>query len=339
MDAPYSRDAEGYAETVAELQAACRRVRELGMHVFLGYHAFDRSTVRHALPEDGRRRVDARGERRPVPCPIGPDYWNAVFEERAVILTEALADPAYQLDGFLFDVEVYRLRGWGADCYCDDCLREFAEHAGLDVTPRGLPAAERAAWLADQGLSRDYERFQLQRVTELAAGLRERLDAMRPRDPATAGMVFGYYPENPIQTWRHALATGLSDGERPVLLMPEYTYSGFDETLHLEGRAEQLAETVGRPIALIPGFNYLRVPEPESWPSHLYAFATRADGYWLYPGAQLVEGSSLPDDVVPRAHAALRLANEEIARSVEDPEYQSELQWRPQWPHETAPAE
>ena len=329
MQAPYDKSDAAFAPLVEQLRASCRRARELGMHVFLGYHTFDTSTVRVAVKNNPRKRVGPDGKQHNAPCLLDPHYWHTVFENRAVILTEAMKEKQYQLDGFLFDIEVYRVKGWGELCYCDGCFSGFAKAQRLHVSVTDVPAAAREKWLGDDKHEKAYRKFRDDTVRQMATRLRNRVTTVRP------GMIFGFYPQNFVKTYQIALAQGLATKQQPVLMMPEYTYSGYNEGLDLEGRKKRLNDMVGKPVLFIPGFNYLKVPDPKAWPVHLYEFATRADGYWLYPGARLVDGGGVTAEQLPVAYAGLKRANAEIRKRLADPAYQSALKYRPQWPDKT----
>lgn len=130
MAVPFETSTPEFARTVTALGKGCRRAKELGVHVFLGYHTFDPDTVRTAVKDNPRRRVDAQGKLCQAPCLLDPHYWSKVFVDRAVVLTEGLSREDCQFDGFLFDIEIYRLKGWGELCYCDACFAAFAASQG-----------------------------------------------------------------------------------------------------------------------------------------------------------------------------------------------------------------
>ncbi len=239
------------------------------------------------------------GEGEGAICVSEPVFWDRVIADPMERVVSVLSGPEYRLDGFLLDMEEY--------------------------------AAEAIQWLPVCGSPHARS---LQAIAERAGRTREKLQTLRP------GLRFGAYPirldERREVLW--AWLRGMSQPQQPVFLLVEYTYNGYSPELDLKGKVAAYGSKVGNPIVLVPGFNFLKISEPQAWKMHLYEFAREADGYWLYPGARLVQKTMGDAGGLAEAFAAIRGANSEIRAYMESPQRTSPLDFRTQAPHESEKA-
>jgi hypothetical protein len=218
-----------------------------------------------------------------------------VIHEPMERVAAALAGPEYHLDGFLLDTENY--------------------------------AQKRTRWTLGCG----GEATSLQAVTARARSTRETLESIK------SGLLYGFYPVQPRESRVPLMAFigGLAQPERPVLLLPEYTYEGYRPELELREKTEIYSKNAGNlPVILVPGFNVLKIPDSSAWKMHLYQFAKEAGGYWLYPGERLVLRTKVGSSGPEGAYAAIREANQEIREFLKNPGRASGLDYRPQRPDE-----
>lgn len=276
-----------YPENMARLERVSRKAHDLGLRLFVGWHA---------LGPQARSLSDGREQEAPL-CISTSQYWEVAFAGPMQRVARALSGPGMRLDGFLPDVENY--------------------------------AREPVAWRGGCNGSS----LSLEQVADLAAGTRREVRSLHP------GLAFGLYPvranEGRDVFW--AWARGLSDPESPLLLLAEYTYSGYRPELGLQGKIKAYEAHTGHTVLLVPGFNVLKIPEPRAWSTHLNAFAKAAGGYWLYPGGHLVRGAPVGTHPAEEAFRAIREANSEIRSAAAGPRLGMETEHRRTPPHQLDP--
>ena len=69
---------------------------------------------------------------------------------------------------------------YSGPCYCDACWGRFVAEHLEGVDPADVPLADRPAWIAGNGLARDYARWQELEVTAILRGIQERVHAANP---------------------------------------------------------------------------------------------------------------------------------------------------------------
>ncbi len=237
----------------------------------------------------------AGGAKKDQPlCVSTGRFWDRVFAEPMERIARALSGPDKRLDGFLPDVENYTRR---PVAWSGGCEGEVS---------RSLEEVERAA-----------------------AETRRRVRSIHP------GLAFGLYPvranEGRDVFW--AWARGLADPETPLMLLAEYTYSGYRPELELQEKIDAYENRVGNPVLLVPGFNVLKIPEPRAWGMHLRAFAEKAGGYWLYPGSHIVRGAPVGTHEAWEVFDAIREANAEIRRTGSKENGKERFEYRRTPPH------
>jgi hypothetical protein len=286
--------ASQYEEKIAELKHSSKLAKKFGLQFFMSWQVLGSKareiTYSH---QDNKSRGSGRSEMDEL-CVSDPIYWDQVFAGPMRRVTEALAGPEYQLDGFLLDIENYA-RGqvqWTGRC-------------ALNTHSMGAV------------------RTRVERT-------RKALEAKR------SGLIFGLYPIKPkirrpvLIAWLQ----GLSDSLHPVMLLTEYTYEGYRPEWELEKKYTVYSKRIGNPVVLVPGFNWVIMPEPSAWKMHLYSFAKAADGYWLYPGNRLIRKVSSRSNEGSLAYASIKEANREIERLTKELGRKSALNYRRQRPDE-----
>ncbi len=271
---------EGYTfeqaeQIIKESSALCKK---LGMRYFFCLNLSAMPHIAQAGFKDNPRRcVD--GVR---PCPLDELYWNRIIINRFNKAMELLDGENYRIDGFIIDPEMYAFPNtiMTLPCYCKDCIAEFATEnpkagAMVDVN-------DKAEWLVQQGLAKNFEDSQFNRMCRVVKQVEKAVHAER------SDLVIGFAIwENSL--WFKAFATGLSSESMPVMIIDEMpTYSGAYDESYLAYQ-QTLANQVPVPFINCPGIWINRnasgeVPEKllKVVPGNLYHRTIRADGYFLY---------------------------------------------------------
>jgi hypothetical protein len=241
---------------------------------------------------DERRFVGADGLADPnSPCPTDARYWRATIGAPALRLAELRAAGHPSVQGVLFDMEDYpNLRdtavGPMSYCFCDDCFNPFLKSIGKD--DRSLAAAQRKAWLVEQGLLGAYHAFQDDAVVAVFAGIRQQVDALAPE------FMFASYPWLYVKPadrksridWDIRFARGLGTEAAPFMVLDETTYIwGYGPQIE---RQQADLHSLGLNFLAVTGFNLIpaeRVWYPQQMADSAYWACKRSDGYWFYVGA------------------------------------------------------
>lgn len=271
---------EGYnfeqaEQILTESSALCKR---LGMRYFF---CLNLGAMPHIIQE-GFKDNPRRCEDGVRPCPLDELYWNRIITNRFKKATELLEGERYRIDGFIIDPEMYAFPStiMTLPCYCKTCITEFASE-----NPKAaalVDADDKAGWLVQYGLAKDFEDRQFNRMCALVKEIEKAIHSKRPE------LVLGFAIwENSL--WFKALAAGLSSESIPVMIIDEMpTYSGaYDDSY--TAYQQTLAKQVPVPFINCPGIWINRntggdVPEKllEVIPGNLYHRTIRADGYFLY---------------------------------------------------------
>jgi hypothetical protein len=287
-------NADSYSQSMADLKHASKLAKELGLHFFIGWHVLSSKAREIVSSQEATRSRGLERDKTNELCLSDPMYWDYIFADPMMRVTKALAGLEYQFDGFLLDIENYARRQVQ---WTGKCLHE----------------------------------------THSMDAVRSRVEVTRKAlQSKRSNLLFGLYPIRPkirrpvLIAWLQ----GLSDSEHPVLLLTEYTYEGYRSEWELEKKYTVYSKRIGNPVVLVPGFNWVSMPEPSAWKMHLYSFAKAADGYWLYPGNRLIGEVSSKSNDGDLAYASIKEANEEIERLRQDPMRKSRLDYRRQRPDE-----
>ncbi|HEX7010935.1 MAG TPA: hypothetical protein VF184_13215 [Phycisphaeraceae bacterium] len=266
------------AEVMRNILEGSRLAKELGLHYFhcLNFAA-ESQTYEVGFQDNPARFNDGR-----LPSPVDPIFWKRTIVDRVARVLDLLEDEStYALDAIIIDPEMYALGDAlpGEADYGKLAFELFLAETSTQAPALSSPEARRA-WLDEQGLQAKYERWQYQRIRDMAAELREMVHARRPN------MILGYIIyEN--RMWFHAMAEGLSTPRLPVFIGPESTYSGVMDDRMIE-YLDQIRREVKVPCLLTPGIMMVlengRVPHEflEVVPGNVYQRCQYTEGYWVY---------------------------------------------------------
>lgn len=270
-----------------------------------------------------RRAVNKYGEEQETACLRDPAFLRMVFRDRAVSALEAAEENGFELTGFILDPETYGIKGHYGDevCYCDVCWSDFLEAEGREADKEVAPS-ERHMWLTRNKLFLRYHGWLEEEWTnafrDIAAELRERVPHL---------LLGNFHYRDDI--FYRALAKGLCTEDLPTLVCWESTYVG--QLLDSDAN-ERYFEAVGANTVSVCG-HWVGKTMPEFAGSHCYLLARQNAGYWLFDSSTLWRNWQETDATsayhLPRPAeeywAAYQRANEELDRTVADPDYRSEL--------------
>ena len=278
-----ANDTSGSAKLCLDLiQPSSARAKELGLHWFymLNPAAFA-LTVSEGFKDNPRRLNNGT-----VFAPTDDIYWQRTIEGRFLRVARMLQGDRYQIDGFMFDPELYALGGAtpGDVDYGDFAMGQFVAARKLDFDFQKLSIGARVAWINKQGLADELERFQFDKLKALAEQTRLRIHEIHP--DALFGTLLSY-----DSLWFRAVAAGFSTPDKPFIMMAERTYAGEYAESFLEFQ-DGVRRGVGVPILFVPGVmltTYATNVSAEAdnermqvLPANVYHRAIRSQGYWVY---------------------------------------------------------
>ncbi len=305
-------------EAIAQMNKQAGWCAQLGLHFFPSTRLCGgQLELRHLVP-GGRAYVDGTGTTlTKTPCPVDPVFWDTVVTRRGQMV--ARQSLTHQIDGFLLDSEMY-----GADasnfpgyCLCTHCFDEFFEHRELNAA---IPAAaDRAAWLQQQGLQAGFNEWKARRAEALARATEQAIHQINP------DLVIGVFMLDGNNWYYNAWARGFGTAGMPVLAMSENTYS-TGATRYLGWTRERLKQ-LGAHVVLAPGM-WLRQFPVENIAGHLFYMAQESAGYWVFTTLGLwMEPEPVPtnDYSLPPPHSsyldAFSLASAELDRQAQEGEH------------------
>lgn len=273
-----------------------------------------------------RREVTAGGQTmQRTPCPLDETFWTRYILGRTLWLAQHAKELG--LDGAVLDPEMY-----GADhttfstvCYCDDCLREFLTAAGKPVPNPLPPAAQRVAWLKENGLENAFLARFIGRVQGFCRTIEEQAHAANP------DFVIGVCLLDYSLPFMKGMAMGFGTETHPVLSFSESTYSpGYTEYVQ---KQQQTFAAMPAHVLLVPGLWQQQFPT-ENLAEQYYTCAAHSAGYWIYTFESLLEDvSKLPgyqlQEPADKYWEALKAANAELDKLTGDGKYVSTLKVRP----------
>ena len=283
-----ANETAGPAKFCADLvRPSSARAKELGLHWFymLNPAAFA-LTVSEGFKDNPRRLNNG-----PVFAPTDDIYWQRTVEGRFLRAARMLQGDQYQIDGFMFDPELYALEGatpGGVD-YGDFAMGQFVAARKLDVDFKKLSIAERVQWINEQGLAGALAQFQFDKLKAMAERTRRRVHEIHP--DALFGTLLSYN-----SLWFRAVAAGLSTPDKPFIMFAERTYAGEYSESFLKFQ-DSVRRGIGVPILFVPGVmlttyasNVSAEADSERMkvvPANVYHRAIRSQGYWVYYLARL----------------------------------------------------
>lgn len=235
---------------------------------------------------DGKRIVWANGNEQPIWSPNSDELWAWMASYLVPFASQGAAD--HTLLGVFLDYENYWQGGSGnlyELSYDDVIMGKFAAAKGLTLP--ALQPGQRKAWLQEQKLHEEFERFQVAYWRQKCRELRAAIDKVNPEfrfciypAPGTKFMLEATYPE-----WATAQA--------PLILADPWTYGRPGRyTTHkkaLEGN-QQIIER-GLAVAKDKGINYQYIggidpvvggADPEFCGKNALLLSGLTDGYWIF---------------------------------------------------------
>lgn len=266
---------EGHSET--GWQQICRNwadvQRERKLHVLVSW-PFG-SDERYGNTQFGAYQPGGSQRWTRTPCPLSKEYWDRVVGDRAVVAAQA------GLTGFVVDMEMYGgdMARYVGPCYGDDCWKRFVDDHLEGVRAEDIALADRPAWVAGNGLTADYARWQELQVMCILRSIEQRVHTVNP----------GFFLGNLLDPESLAgLARGLGTPTMPVLIFSELEYQG--SIAGMPGRIAQL-HGLGYPALYVPGF-WPQPVKPDQLAKLIPEAASQADGYWVWSSLAYDDKSS-----------------------------------------------
>lgn len=271
---------ENDAQIIEAIRDSSRLARQTGLHYFHCLNlAAQAQTYQIGFQDNPARYNDGN-----LPSPVDPVYWNRVIMNRVSRVLDLLQDQrTYALDAIIIDPEMYALNGGlpGDPDYGRYAFETFLKEGkyktpGINVND----VTSRKEWLEQQGLSREYETWQFNRIKSFGRELEQMVHKRRP------SLILGYiiYED---KMWFHAMAAGLSTPQHPVFIGPENTYSGVMDN-RMIAYFQQIRHEVKVPALLVPGvmmgLDHGRVPHEflQAVSGNVYQRCRFSEGYWVY---------------------------------------------------------
>ncbi|NOZ24361.1 MAG: hypothetical protein GXP25_25060 [Planctomycetes bacterium] len=229
---------------------------------------------------------------RPKKGCLAPDIYDGAWWRQQIIpalLKYVERSREGTVIGISLDLEIYQGRpvpGIYTDvCYCDPCVKEFCEQAGLKFEPVELK--DRRSWFAEKEMLRRFRDFQKARLAKYVEELRRRTDAINP---------YFVYMLLPYRTGGNilnlALAKRLGTAKAPVIIATEATYGIpkeatpeqalilTDDTIRNIHRYE--AARGHQHTVLLPGISLTAPNTPQKNARRIVTFGRREAGYWIW---------------------------------------------------------
>ncbi|MGM0492958.1 MAG: hypothetical protein ACQER1_08435 [Armatimonadota bacterium] len=309
----------------ADIERAMPYLREAkqhdGMHVFLALN-FNVN----AEKEGFRQAVLSDGSVERYACPLEERFWQEHLLTEMVERAELANDPELQVDGLWIDFELYATvtgqRYYTNACYCDHCMSEFAEHAGIELPE--LDLSERHPWLVEHDHGDAYTQLLQDRVEEYATEVREQVHAVN------ANLLLGFYP-TPHNWSLVGVARAFSTDRLPIILWATDTYTGGGPDRVPDDWREHY-EALGINARYCAGMLF-RCYSAKNLAANLYHASSKSDGYWLFTTYTLwnpVEEHSgdyyLAAGTPEEYWRAIEQANAELDLLATDPAHETDLQ-------------
>jgi hypothetical protein len=242
----------------------------------------------NVAPEDeaatGRRMVWANGLEDDLWSPNSDELWDWMTDLIVSYAQISVEQPA--LFGVFLDYENYAK---GSNCYdlsYDDIIMGmFAEDQGIELPE--LELAQRATWIEEQGLSDEFEAFQVAHWRERCRALREAVDAVN------RSFQFCIYPAPGTKFMIEAAFPEWTSEEAPVIFADAVTYGRqaafLPQSAALEQNRRLLAanmatiEAMGLPFLYTGGIDpIVSGADPEFSGNNALMISEITDGYWIF---------------------------------------------------------
>lgn len=235
---------------------------------------------------DDRRVVWADGGEQPLWSPNSDEFWEWTNKYIIEYAKQSVTDKA--MLGVFLDYENYAPGKQGnlySLSYDNVILGKFAKAKGLTLP--ALEPAKRKAWLEENKLHEEFEKFQVDHWRERCRTLRQAVDKLNPAfqfciypAPGTPFMLQACYPE-----WSTKAA--------PIILADPWTYGRPGKfTSHASGLKQNRAiMEAGLKVAKDSGVPYIYVggidpvvggADPEFCGKNALSLAEMTDGYWIF---------------------------------------------------------
>lgn len=274
---------------------AVRRVTDWCAAEGLYHLVWMRGTLFAPAEADGERLVWANGVEQELYSPCADAFW--AWSERYILEYARLAAEQPSLLGVFLDYENYS-PGRPGDAYDLSydaaTLARFAADHGVTIPE--LPPNQRHAWLVEQGLHDEFERWQIALWRERCRALRAKVDALCPEfwfviypAPGTRFMREGCWPEWGTPRAPLVLADAASYG-RSAKFLPEPEALAINRRRMIEGEAQ--AAAAGIDYLYAGGIDpVVRGADPEFCGKNAVMLSEQTDGYWIFYEGPTYDGT------------------------------------------------
>jgi len=300
-----------------EIRRDAAAAKQLGLHFMVQRSVFqyvDRFTgrdlgLREAINGNGKTAIQERPHRdHVISCPLQSAYYEEAIAKPALALAQVAQEPAVQIDGMVFDPELYGTSyAFGAfhavrrdkrtsTCFCDECFGQFMKAQGRRER---IESAQRYDWLKDG-----------KQLDAYAALLRDRLRAIfddmfgRIRG-ANPDFLIAAYPgtnnETPLNWYLNAFFGAMAASPPSITFHASYQKWVVDRPRRVAGIYERL----GMPVIHSPYLPWWGGDEANMVPC-LNLFNMAGPGYWYF------FEDRISDDFLPR----LKRVNDGLDRAL-----------------------
>ncbi|HIE53211.1 MAG TPA: hypothetical protein EYP85_15780 [Armatimonadetes bacterium] len=273
-----------------------------------------------------------------APCPLDRHYWERLYLRRGRVVARLSLENPYVV-GYGLDPEMYQCWSYGhymlsGTCFCDYCLGGFlkAKNLSLDPLTQKQTGKERYEWLRREGLYQDYDQYLEDQMADLARWCREELQAINPN------LLLNMFVIEIGNWFCRGVARGFGREGVPVVNFCEHTYYGVGYDPQWLDRITTDFRNWGAYVLQGSAVWDLFFPatEPRFIAAHCYNLATKAQGYFYWPGDNLYRDWGCRHAFFNRPAywdeywSALVWTNQEIDRTLAEPGRESPLDaWEP----------
>ena len=247
--------------------------------------------------------VDKSGQvvsRTYLPCPRAREYWKKMITENLSVVAAHK-----KLVGGVVDMEMYSgyRTSYGGTCKCDTCVADFDAVYGTNVAAQTI--TERYAYVAEQGLTEEYNAWHKAEITDITSEVRETLHKINP------DFIIGCMP---TFEWIAGTTEGLGTHNMPLMVFDENQYKGDMSKMYVNQATIKLKDL---PAVYATGLwatqntsanSYIA---PSAFASKAVEAAENSMGYWIYSSNYLV-GTGNTEEENAEYVAAVKSANDTI---------------------------
>ncbi|MHB8996316.1 MAG: hypothetical protein ACYC63_13815 [Armatimonadota bacterium] len=288
-----------------------KETAEAGFNVYSPRHGFDDFAAVHRVSEwcekyglyhmpwmrgtlgapagaeaDGKRLVWANGAEQALWSPNSDEFWAWTTKYIVEYARQSATDKA--LMGVFLDYENYAPGKQGnlyELSYDNLIMGQFAKAKGIEIP--ALEPAQRKAWLEEQKLSEEFEKFQVNHWRERCRALREAVDKLSP------AFQFCIYPAPGTKFMLEAATPEWSTKAAPIILADPWTYgrsgkymshnAGLKQNRRIMEAGLKIAKTTGVPFIYIGGIDpVVTGADAEFSGKNALSLAEMTDGYWIF---------------------------------------------------------